>query len=61
MRNKADRPSIFPPPFGRLLGSVFTAWIAPAILFVLVLVMGFIGFRWMGSQQVASVRAVSTV
>jgi CRP/FNR family transcriptional regulator, cyclic AMP receptor protein len=38
--------------------SVVSGWVAPAILFVLVLAMGFAGIRWMGSQQVASVRSV---
>jgi CRP-like cAMP-binding protein len=41
-----------------VFASVLTAWIAPAILFVVVLAMGYAGVRWMGSQQMASVRAV---
>jgi len=41
-----------------VLASVLTAWIVPAILFALVLAMGFVGFRWMASQQLASVRSV---
>jgi CRP/FNR family transcriptional regulator, cyclic AMP receptor protein len=41
-----------------MVANIVTAWIVPAILFVLVLGMGFIGVRWMASQQLASVRSV---
>ena len=37
------------------VASFLRSWGAPIILFVLVLAMGFVGVRWMGSQQVASV------
>ena len=40
------------------VASFLRSWGAPIILFVLVLAMGFVGVRWMGSQQVASVRSV---
>jgi CRP-like cAMP-binding protein len=40
------------------VASVVTGWVVPAILFVLVLAMGFAGARWMSSQQVATVRSV---
>jgi CRP-like cAMP-binding protein len=41
-----------------MLANTFAAWGVPAILFVLVVAMGFAGVRWMGSQQVAGVRNV---
>jgi CRP/FNR family transcriptional regulator, cyclic AMP receptor protein len=41
-----------------VLGSILRAWVVPAVLFVLVVVAGYVAVRWFNSQQVAAVRFV---